>query len=131
MRTLLSRILILLAVIGLIFAPPVLTGYAELQNAEAAWANGDFSSSAKLYARTLRFLPWRTDLWEKAATSSFFIGEFEKSIFLFENAVRYDSLSAGGWDLYGQAFWWRDNHETAQKIWLTGLDAYPSYTRLF
>jgi tetratricopeptide (TPR) repeat protein len=131
MQTLLYRALILLTVFGLIFTPPVLTGYAELQNAVLAWESGDFSISAASYRRALRFLPWRKDLWEDAATSTFFAGGFETSIPLFEKAVQRDSLSANGWDLYGQAYWWGDDHQSAREVWETGVDAYPDHAQLY
>ena len=131
MRSLLIQLLILLAIFGLIFTPPVLTGYAELQKGDLAWESGDFSIATASYRRAVRFLPWQTDLWEKAATSSFFAGDFETSILLFEKTVRHDALSASGWDLYGQAHWWSDDHLSAREVWLAGVDAYPDYARFY
>ena len=131
MRAFLNQALILLTVFGLVLTPPTLTGYAELRNADLAWTGGDFSSSAFAYKRAARFLPWQTDLWEKAAMSAFFAGDFEEAILLFDRAYQFDSLSASGWDLYGQAFWWSDDHESAQEIWLAGLNAYPLYARFY
>jgi tetratricopeptide (TPR) repeat protein len=139
MRALLSRMLrlrstqalILLTVIGLIFTPPVLTGYAELENAESAQAEGDFSSAASSYARAARFLPWRVDVWEKAATASFLADRHEPAIALFEAALRRGSLSANGWELYGLAHWQDGNLQSAREIWLGGVEAYPSHAAFY
>ncbi|MFZ5820903.1 MAG: tetratricopeptide repeat protein [Chloroflexota bacterium] len=131
MRALLSRILILLAVTGLIFTPPALTGYVELKNADLAQAEGDFFSAASSYARAARFLPWRADLWEKAAAASFLADRPEPALALYETARQRGSLSAGGWELYGLAHWQDGNLQAAQEIWLGGLQAYPSHAAFY
>lgn len=139
MRALLSRMLrlgsaqalVLLAVIGLIFTPPVLTGYVELKNADLAQAEGDFFSAAASYTRAARFLPWRADLWEKAATASFLADHPEPALALYETALQRGSLSARGWELYGLAHWQDGNLQAAQEIWLGGLQAYPSHAAFY
>ena len=131
MRAHLCRILILLTIFGLIFTPPVLTGYAELHNAELAWEQGDFSTSADAYTRAIRFLPWRDDLWEAAATSSYFVGNFQNSIDFYKRTIQHSTLSASGWELYGQAYWWSNDHPSAREVWLDGVNAYPEYARFY
>lgn len=131
MRALLYKSLILLAVIGLIAIPPVLTGYASLRQAESAWEGGDFSQAATAYERSARLLPWRQDLWEQAAIGQSFTGNFDYSILLFERAKQHGSLSAEGWDLLGQSYWWVGDHELAIRSWKTGLEIYPSHSRFY
>lgn len=131
MRALLYRTLILLAVIGLIFTPPVLTGYAELQRAASIMESGEFSDAADHYERAARLWPWREDLWEQAAMAQFFAGEFADSILLFERARQHGVLSAEGWDWLGQSYWRRGLHESAQASWNAGFAAYPGYAKYY
>ena len=131
MRTLLYRALILLAVFGLIVTPPVLTGFAELQRADSALDVGNFSDAAVLYERVAHLLPWRRDLWEQAAITRSFTGDFDSAITLFERARQYGALAAEGWDLLGQSYWWTDDHESALASWNAGLEAYPAYARFY
>lgn len=126
-----AQALALLTVIGLIFTPPVLTAYAELANAESAQAAGDFSSAASSYARAARFLPWRADLWEKAATASFLADHPAPAIALYEAALQRGSLSANGWELYGLAYWQGGDLQAAQEIWLRGAETYPSHAAFY
>ena len=121
MRALLTRILrrgsaqalILLAIIGLIATPPVLTGNSSLRQAESAWDSGDFSDAAVHYERAARLLPWRQDLWEQAAMAQSFSGNFDSAILSFERVKQHDTLSAEGWDLLGQSYWLTDDRESA------------------
>ncbi len=139
MRTLLNRILrrgsvqalILLAIIGLIAIPPVLTGNSNLKQAESAWDSGDFSDAAAHYERSAPFLPWRQDLWEQAAMANSFAGDFDTAISLFEKVGHGGIISAEGWDLLGQSYWLTDDHESAIASWNAGLKAYPSYANLY
>ncbi len=131
MRALLYRTLILMAVIGLIVTPPVLTGYAGLEQAAAAMDVGEFSDAANKYERSAKLLPWRVDLWEQAGRAHFFGGEFNNAIKLFENASQHDSLSAGGWDWLGQSYWLTNDLETAIVSWNTGINVYPSHTKFY
>ena len=105
-----AQALILLAVIGLIAAPPMLTGYTELRQADSAMDAGNFSDAADRYERAARLLPWRQDLWEQDATAQFFSGNFTSAILSFEQAKQQSSLSADGWDLLGQSYWWIGDH---------------------
>ena len=93
MRSLLNRTLILLAVIGFIFAPPIWTGYASLRQAEAAYLALDDIRATDAYERAAILLPWRPDLWEQAGISRFRIKSFEDSVRLFEIAKERDALS--------------------------------------
>lgn len=122
-----AKALVLLAVLGLIFTPPILIAYAELEKAELAQAAEDFPMAASSYARAVRFLPWRVDLWENAARASFLADSPEPAIALYEAALRRGSLSANGWELYGLAYWQGGNFQAAREIWLEGVEAYPSH----
>jgi len=131
MRMLLSRTLIMLAILGLVFTPLVLTGNTELQQAELKMDMGDFSDAAMHYARSARLLPWRQDLWEQAGMAQFFAGKFTEALPLFERANTNHVLSAEGWDWLGQSYWRTGDHQSAQASWNAGLENYPSYTKYY
>ena len=131
MHAYLYKTLILLAVIGLVFTPPVITGYDELQRANSAMEGGNFSDAADRYERVARLLPWRQDLWEKAAMALSFSGDFHSAVLLFDRARQHGTLSAAGWDLLGQSYWWTDDQESALASWNDGLEAYPSHARFY
>ena len=131
MRTLLYRTLILLTIFGLIFTPPVVTGYIELERADSVMDNGKFSDAATRYERVTRLLPWRGDLWQRAGMAQFFAAEYTEAIPLFERARQEDSLSAQGWDWLGQSYWQMDDYESAQGAWTAGLAAYPTYIKYY
>ena len=139
MRALLHRILrhgsaqalILLAVIGLVFTPPILTGYNELGRADSAMDAGNFSDAADRYKRVVRLLPWRNDLLEQIAMAQAFSGDFDFAILSFEQAREQGTLSAEGWDLLGQSHWWAGDHESAVASWNEGVEIYPTYARFY
>jgi tetratricopeptide (TPR) repeat protein len=132
MRSPLYRVLILLTVLGLIFTPPVLTGYSEQKKAETALKVNDISFAAHAYERAARLLPWSTGLWEQAGQLEFKLGAFDKAISLLEKAQQEDSLSGSGWDILGIAYLKQsgDLNKTV-SIWKTGSESYPSYSLLY
>jgi tetratricopeptide (TPR) repeat protein len=131
MRAFLNQTLILLAVIGLVVAPPVTSGYINLRRAESVWEVGDFSKAAVAYQRSALLLPWQQDLWEQAAMAHSFTGDFNTSISLFERARHHRGLSAEGWDLLGQSYWLIGDRESAVTSWNAGLEVNPSYARFY
>lgn len=132
MRSLLHRALILLTVIGLVFIPPVLTGYSEQKKAETALKVNDISFAAHAYERAARLLPWSTGLWEQAGQLEFKLGAFDKAISLLETAQQEDSLSDSGWDILGIAYLKQTGDlDKTLSIWETGSKLYPSYSLLY
>ena len=96
MRTFLNRTLILLAVIGLVVAPPILTGYTSLRQAQAAYQTLDNIRATDAFERAAILLPWRLDLWDQAGITRFRTNDYEGSIRLLEIAREKDALSAVG-----------------------------------
>jgi len=129
MRSFFGRSLTLLVIIGLIVTPPVLTGAADMRAAEAASQAGKYLQAAGKYETAARFLPWRRDLWERAATASFLAGEYRSAIQLFEKALQRHTLTANGWSLFGQSCWLLGREQKALETWKTGLGMYPSYSK--
>ncbi len=128
MRPLLYRALILLAVFGLIFTPPVVTGYAEIEKAQAETDN---VQKALLYERAARLLPWRKDLWGQAGEAMFVSGNSSYSIPYLEKARKANALSGFGWDLLAQSYWDMGDHETALDLWENGLEKHQEYFEFY
>jgi len=132
MRALLYKALILLTVIGLVFTPPVLTGYSEQKKAETALKTNDISLAAHAYERAARLLPWSTGLWEQAGQLEFKLGAFDKAISLLEKARQEDSLSGSGWDILGISYLKQTGDlEKTISIWETGAGLNPSFSLLY
>ena len=129
MRTLLYRFLILLAVIGLVITPLILTGYTEVQQAESALKVNDISRAANSYERAAWLLPWFPGLWEQAGQLRFKQGNFDKTIALLEKARQSAPLSASSWDILGISYVGQTGElGKAVETWETGLALHPSYS---
>jgi len=131
MRTLLYKALILLAVLMLVFTPPIITGYNELERANFAKDTGYLSDAVDRYERVARLLPWRRDLWEQIAWINARLGNIDRALYWFERAKDHNALTARGWDLWGAVYWTNSRDEEALDVWLSGLDAYPSYYEFY
>jgi tetratricopeptide (TPR) repeat protein len=128
MRTLLYQILILLAIIGLITMPPVLTGYAEIERAQSVTDN---VQKARHYERAARLLPWRVDLWGLAGEAIYASGNSSDSIPYLEKARDAEALSGFGWDILAHSYWISGDHETALNLWENGLEQHPQYFEFY
>ena len=126
-----AQVLILLVVIGLVFTPPILTGYKELERADSAMDAGNYPDAANRYRRAIRLLPWRNDLFEQTAMAQSFTSDFDSAISSFERAREQGFLSAAGWDLLGQSYWWTGDQESALASWNEGVNVYPTYARFY
>lgn len=131
MRSLPNRTLILLAVIGLIFTPPVLTGYTNLRQADAAYLALDDIQAADAYERAALLLPWRPDLWDRAGITRFRLKDFADAIRLLEVARQRDALSDVGWDVLGISYYETGNSEKATEAWERGLEVFPAYGKYY
>ncbi len=132
MKSFLARTLVLLAVLGLIAAPPIFSGYASLRRAGQAHQSGDYSTAAAEYERAARLLPWRADLWEWAGLSAYLNGQGSKALALLETAYERGVIATPqGWDILGLARWERGDSAGAQAAWEEGSQAYPDYTLFF
>jgi tetratricopeptide (TPR) repeat protein len=128
MRSLLYRSLILLAAIGLVAIPPVLTGYAELKEAQS---ETDGVQKAFHFERAARFLPWRKDLWASAGEEMYVSGNFSSSISYLEKAREANVLSGFGWDILAHSYWKLGEHETAIEVWESGIETHPQYFEIY
>jgi tetratricopeptide (TPR) repeat protein len=131
MRAFLNRTLILLTVIGLIFVPPVVTGYASLRHAQAAQLILDDFQAAEAYERAAILLPWRPGLWDRAGITRFRIQDYENAIRMLEIAKEKDVLSDVGWDVLGISYFQTGDLDVAVRAWESGLEAYPNYSKYY
>jgi tetratricopeptide (TPR) repeat protein len=131
MRALLYRTLILLAVFGLILTPPILTGYANLHQAQATYLALDDIRAAESFERAALLLPWRPDLWNQAGITRFRIKDYESAIRMLEIAKEKDVLSDVGWDVLGISYVQRGKMEEATVAWESGLESYPNYSKYY
>jgi len=131
MRALLYKALILLAVIGFIFAPPVLTGYASLRQAQAAYLALNDIRATEAFERAAILLPWRTDLWDQAGITRFRAKDYEGAVRLLEIAKDKDALSDVGWDVLGITYFQTGKIEEATTAWESGLDHFPDYSKYY
>jgi len=121
MRLLLSRISILLALIGLIALPVFLTTNLEMRRAETALADGRPLAAAADFEHLARLLFWRTDLWERAGRAAFAGGDLPNAIRLLGQSP---GLSAAGWADLCAAHYQSGQYEEAARACQRGLDAY-------
>ena len=129
MRTLLKRTLILFTVFGLISTPLLITGSNELERATFALESGNFPAAAAHYERVLHLFPWRSDLFEHTANAFYLSSDNIQSILYFEQARKERFLSEQGYDRLGQAYWQTGERSFAERIWLEGVDRYPTSTQ--
>src|SRR4030067_1220862 len=73
-------------------APVLLTGYVRLGQAETALAAEDYALAAASFKSAAQFLPWRVDLWERAADAALFVRQPHKKIHNFFS-IQWPSLN--------------------------------------
>lgn len=124
-----ARAFVLLVGIGLIFAPPILTGYNEVNQADAAYQESEFLRAAELYEHAAGLLPWRPDLWNLAGVTRFRTDDYQQTIRLLTTAKRHATLTDVGWDVLGISNYQLGNLDQAVDAWVTGLNRFPKYAK--
>jgi tetratricopeptide (TPR) repeat protein len=120
MRALLSRLLILLTVLGLIAVPVVWSVNADIRGAEANFASGNYATAAAGYEHAARLYVWRGDLWERAGHAAFTGGDINEAIRLLELAP---ALSIQGWTDLGTAYFQLGRVDDSIRAFQRGLEA--------
>ncbi|MEW5938239.1 MAG: tetratricopeptide repeat protein [Chloroflexota bacterium] len=120
MRSLLSRLAILLAVLALILLPAILSVEADIRRADASFAAGDYASAAADYGHAARLYFWRGDLWERAGRAAFAGGNLEEAVRLLESVP---ALSVEGWTDLGAAYFQLGRVDESIRVYRRGLDA--------
>jgi tetratricopeptide (TPR) repeat protein len=112
---------LILAIVVASAAAIMLAGFVELRQAETALANEDYSRGAYLFASAVRLLPWRPELWERAAAAALLAGQPEKAI---EDCSHVKQLSLEGYRLLGKAYLQRGELDSALSAFQSALDMY-------
>ena len=120
MRSFLSRLLILFAILGLIAVPIVLSVNADVRRANENFAAGHYASAAADYEHAARLYVWRGDLWERAGHAAFAGGDLNEAIRLLELAP---ALSIQGWTDLGTAYFQLGQVDNSIHAFQRGLDA--------
>jgi tetratricopeptide (TPR) repeat protein len=128
MRTLLSRLLILLALLGLIAAPVLFSAQADIRRADSALANARPLDATADYEHASLFLFWRADLKERAGRAAFAGGDVFNAGRLLSQA---DSLSVEGWRDLGAAYFQLERFEDSARAYQRGVEAHGTDASLY
>ena len=115
--------LISITLLVFIMAPILYTGYSDIQQAETAWNDQDFSSSERSYLHAVKIFPWRKDLWEKAGLAASANGDYESAILYL---TRVSKLSEQGWAALGLSYVSTGDISSALEAYQQGLLIYDS-----
>ena len=121
MRSFLPRLLILLAVIGLIAAPVFFTVDADIRRADSTLAAGRPLEAAAALEHAATLLFWRADLMERAGRAALAGGDLAAATRLLGQA---DHLSVDGWSDLGAATYQLGQFDESARALQRGLDTY-------
>ena len=120
------RVALILAVLLLVaLMPAVASGYADLRHAEQLKRAGEVPLAAQYYEKAAMKLPWKTELWDSAASSYAIAGNWGKAMPLFDFEKRLGLLSSESWVLYGIGYQVAGRSQAALDTWIEGLKHYP------
>ena len=122
---------VLLALLTLVVGPVVYTGFNDLNAAESALSEKNFSDATNLFESAARKLFWRSDLWEEAGLASYKYGNQENSIRLLEFSRQKKLLSPTGWNTLGIDYWAKGDEASAIARWKSGLLLYPAFAPFY
>jgi tetratricopeptide (TPR) repeat protein len=121
------RILLLVALIGLVVIPPVLIGYGALRRADTAYLGSEYSLAAEAFERAAILLPWRSDLWDRAGLARVQEKNYPDALRVFEIARERGALSDAGWDGLGVSYYELGDLQAARATWDSASVLHPSY----
>jgi tetratricopeptide (TPR) repeat protein len=124
-------ILILLAIAAAILVPVLGSGYLDIRRAAMAHAQQDDAGAATYYRAAALKLPWRSDLWEQVAASYVRAGNQSAAVDIYQGRRHQGMLSEYGWEYLGAFYCVNGNCREALQVWMEGLRAHPSDTRLY
>src|SRR5512142_329744 len=124
-------VLILLILITAIFVPVTGSGYLDLRRAEAANTQRDYGAASLYYRAAALKLPWRLELWEQVAAAEIRAGNQAAAVSIYQARRQQGVLSEFGWEYLGAFYCVNGNCREGLKIWMEGLKAHPSNTRIY
>lgn len=107
--------LILLGLLLIILTPVWLNGQYEVQQAEQAFAAGQYPLAAGYYQRAARHFFWRDDLSEQAGIAAWYAGDEETAL----SYLNESNLSPAGRLTLGDIYFQRAELESAREMWET------------
>lgn len=117
-RNTVQVILILLLLATAVFAPVVLSGYAELEKAAASHTYAEVASH---YWNAAQRIPWRADAYELAGHAYYYTKEYAKADAAYQRAFQRGALSAEGWVAWGDVQYLQEDRLRATQTWERGL----------
>lgn len=127
MRAFLTRLLILIFILGLILAPAYLSALADVQRAESDLAAGRPLDAVAPLEHASLFIFWRVDLTERAGRAAFAGGDMPAAARILSQA---ESLSADGWRDLGAAHFEMGRYEASIQALQHGLEIYKDSSPL-
>lgn len=118
MRDLTRNALIVLAILLAVLVPFFVSGYSEVNRAQAASSHME---AAEHYLAAARRLPWRPELYELAGHYFYHAGEYARARAAYGKAFDRDSLSPEGWVAWGDVVYLGGEVEKAAELWEQGL----------
>jgi tetratricopeptide (TPR) repeat protein len=128
MRQLLYRIIILLAVVGLIVAPVFFSANADIRRADSALAAGRPLDAAVDLEHAAYLLFWRGDLLERAGRAAFAGADMTSAARILRQA---NHLSVDGWSDLGAAYYQLERFEESARVLRRGLDVHGANASLY
>ncbi len=115
----LRRVLAVLSVLALAISVPfVLSGYAELQQAQSA---ASYLEAAEHYQLAARRLPWRVDLYELAGHEYYYAKQYSLADDAYQQAFQHNALTADGWVAWGDVNYLNNDAARGTEIWEQGI----------
>jgi tetratricopeptide (TPR) repeat protein len=127
MRAILSRLFILLLILGLILAPAYFSALGEIRRAESDLAAGRPLDAVAPLEHASLLLFWRADLSERAGRAAFAGRDVSNAARILSQA---ESLSADGWRDLGAAYFELERYEESTRVLQRGLEVYEDSATL-
>ena len=114
------RVFLILTAISLaIFAPLIVSGYAEL---EKATASTSYREAAEHYRNAAQRLPWRADLYELSGHAYYHAKEYGLADAAYQKAFDLGAVSPEGWVAWGDVHYLMDDPQRATELWEQALE---------
>lgn len=104
---------ILMIVLIVLILSVFISGWINLQNAEKAYQNKDYTKATQLYVNATKIFFWQTNLWEKAGISAAQAGDYQNAILYFQKT---NQLSEDGWIWLGTSYYYENDSTKAISV---------------
>jgi len=110
--------LILLVILLAVSVPLVLSGYRELEKAQAS---NSYAEAAVHYQRAAQRIPWRADLDELSGHTYYYAKDYVQADAAYQRAFDRQAISPEGWVAWGDVNYLNDDPQRAAEIWEQAL----------